>query len=203
MAGEWGQKVLNFRISNKTRDTTLKYLRSKINCNISEFSHLSSVLPCGRSDSGHLLSHSNALGLGWLVVYEADSFTLAIFFFLLRKKPSPAPKMLQLELSLDKAHLDFRETFARMTLQQDPFDHEKTSVSWADFSGRSEVCVRLGAGHYKVTAAASGDSIPLLEVELEERAALGTAPVGSSRAPRASLEPRKHRQNPTGASGIL
>ncbi|CAN8178725.1 unnamed protein product [Coccothraustes coccothraustes] len=171
MAGAQGHSILQLKISNKTRNTSLKYQRCKYLWSSFDFPHPAPELPSGHSDSGFLLSLSNALGHGWLAIYEADSFTLAIFFFLLRKEPEFPPKMLQLELSLDKAHLgDFRETFDRMAVLQDPPNPDQTVVSRTEFSGSSsKVSVRLLTGRYKVSANVTRDLIPDLKVQVEER----------------------------------
>ncbi|CAN8178723.1 unnamed protein product [Coccothraustes coccothraustes] len=169
MAEGQSRKIVEFHISNRTYNTTLKYHRTD---NDKNFPHLASALPSGHSDSGHLFSHSNALGHGWLAIYEADSFTLAIFFFL-PKEPEHSRNLLELEVSLDKAHLgDFRETFDRMTLVQNPPNPEQTVGSCAWFSGGSEVSVTLLTGPYEVTATAFRDPNPRLEVQMEDRVIL-------------------------------
>ncbi|XP_021409591.2 uncharacterized protein LOC110483776 [Lonchura striata] len=197
MAEEQIRKPLEFHISNNTQ-VTLKYHRTAedLSC-----SHLLPELLGGSSDSYHVFSTSNALGRGWLVIYEASSFTLAVFFFL-RSHPELLPTTLHLELSTAKVHLGhFRETFDRLTLQQEPPDPAATAVARAQSSGRGDAYVRLGAGAYGVLAtAASRRARPLLRVEVEERHFV-FPPLGSAGPPPAPPESCGYCQKARKSSG--
>ncbi|CAN8178819.1 unnamed protein product [Coccothraustes coccothraustes] len=161
-------------------------------------------MPPGSSDSCRILCKPGYRGCNWLVAYEADSFTLAIFISLPRE-PDSWSTVLHLELSLDKAHRgDLDQTLHRVSRTLDPPDPERTAVSRGVFPRCVERKVTLLTGPHKVTAALLLYPKSVLEVKLEERgrsaddlAARGTPPppppccVGSSRTAPAPLEPLK------------
>ncbi|KAM6996839.1 uncharacterized protein RBU47_013246 [Passerculus sandwichensis] len=160
-------KSLEFWIRNSTRNTTLEYRK------YDKKSHrplelLSELLP-GHPDNCEIPHEPRQPKTKRLVVYEAKSFTLAIFVHICWE----GSKRLQMELSPDKVHLgegdDLGVTFTRMSKMQDPPD-TKTAVTRCELHGRGKVSIWLFNGPYKLMATLSYHlNIQILRVKLEEQ----------------------------------
>ncbi|XP_077049400.1 uncharacterized protein LOC143696680 [Agelaius phoeniceus] len=165
MAEEQNQGSLKLRISNYTQNTTLKYHRGQ------KSPQLKPWLPPDSSDSCQISSNADLLGsqiIEQLLVYEAESFTLAIFMSIPLEEDD-FRTVLHLELSLDKTHLcNLDRTFSRMKSQDDPPNFNKTTSSRAEFSSKKKVLLELSAGPYNVTADVFLE-LGYVDIELEER----------------------------------
>ncbi|KAF4805037.1 hypothetical protein TURU_002524 [Turdus rufiventris] len=76
-------------------------------------------------------------GFKWLLVYEAESFTLAFAAYVALKSQFSL-NMLRLELSLDKAHLgDFEDAFSCLVQDQNNPHADKTTVARCVFDNNT------------------------------------------------------------------
>lgn len=161
-------RSVDIHISNRTRNITLKNSRIFFNCGSCSAPPLPEVPP-GSGDRCRLEGSAPFWGVAGLLVYEADSFTLAVHF----SNPIDRLKFsteLGLELSLGKAHLgDLEAVYARMA--GGAYDSSRRPdvkfhrVVVADGYGTA----RVSDGPVKVTATMSKASRSHVKVVLEEQ----------------------------------
>ncbi|TRZ06213.1 hypothetical protein HGM15179_020896 [Zosterops borbonicus] len=158
--------IMVIQISNETRNITLKNPKTYFEWGQCSNSSLPEMSPGSRGIC--LFSdNSSSLGVKGVLVYEAESFTVAIYFS--NPTDDNSSVVLGLELSLGKAHLDrLVETYIRMannnyTTCSPDIKFNRVVVS------KSQGTVQVSHGPIKVTATMSYATKSVLEVLLEEQ----------------------------------
>ncbi|KAM4879852.1 uncharacterized protein FYW23_014626 [Sylvia borin] len=159
-------RSVDIQISNRTRNVTLKNPRTHLECGHCSVPPKPELSP-GSSDTCHFPGGFPFWGVAGLLLYEAESFTLAIHF----SNPidyNKFPMELGLELSPGKAHLgSLEDTYTRMA--NGTYSSSRLDIKFSrDIVGKSHVTVQVSDGPVKVMATMSGDTKSVLRVELEE-----------------------------------
>lgn len=157
---------MEIQISNKTQNVTLENPRTYFYSGHSSFPP-SPTVPPGSSDTCRF-SSPPFRGCVGVLVYEAKTFTVAIFF----SNPldyNLFPMELGLELSLVKAHLGrLEDTYTRMSQRGTPPTYNGTTVCYCVTLDTCQDPVQVSVGHVKVTATMSNTRRSIIRVVLQE-----------------------------------
>ncbi|TRZ08132.1 hypothetical protein HGM15179_018982 [Zosterops borbonicus] len=164
-------RSVKIQISNKTRNITLKNPRTYFDCGSCSASPLPELSP-GSSDTCHFPGSFPFWGVAGILVYEAESFTLAIHF----SNPidyNKLPMELGLELSPGKAHLGrLEDTYTRIA--NGIYSSSRLDIKFdRGVVGKSYGTVQVSNGPVKVTATMSSATDSVLKVVLEEQEGSG------------------------------
>ncbi|XP_032939967.1 uncharacterized protein LOC117009751 [Catharus ustulatus] len=162
-------RTVEIRISNRTQNITLRNPRT-YESGFCTRSPRSELRPSS-TDTSHFVNSGRFCGIAGILVYEADSFTLAIYF----SNPFDYNMYsieLGLELSLSKAHVgSLAEIYARMskgTYSSSFVDAEFNRVIVEENQG----IAWLNKGPIKVMATMSNTRNSTLKVMLEDQGGL-------------------------------
>ncbi|TRZ08391.1 hypothetical protein HGM15179_018711 [Zosterops borbonicus] len=162
---------VEIRIFNNTQNITLKNPRTYFNCGCCSVFPTPELSP-GSSDTCHFPGSSPFWGMAGILVYEAESFTLAIHF----SNPidyNKFPMELGLELSPGKAHLGrLEDTYTRMANGTYSSSHPDIKFNRIVVD-KSHGIVQVSDGPIKVTASMSDTTNSVLRVVLEEEVEWG------------------------------
>ncbi|XP_059717138.1 uncharacterized protein LOC132335031 [Haemorhous mexicanus] len=164
-------RSVEIQISNNTKNVTLKDSRTFLNCGRCSKSPLPELSP-GLSDTCCFSGSSPISGVAGILVYEAESFTLAVHF----ANPSDYNRSsveLGLELSPGKAHLGkLGTTYRRMAYGT--YSSSCQDIKFArDVTDKSHGTAQLSHGPVKVMATMSCDTSSTIKVVLEEQRGSG------------------------------
>ncbi|XP_074387805.1 uncharacterized protein LOC141726712 [Zonotrichia albicollis] len=159
-------RSVEIQVINNTEDFTLRNARTYFLSGHSSMSPQTSVSPCS-SSSCKFTNNTIFWGCNGLLAYEADSFTLAIYFSNPMDHNLFAAEM-GLELSLDRVHrMDLESAYRRLV---------KSSQSSSDSSmfpciilKESQDRAQLSHGPVTVTATMARGKSAIIKVEVEER----------------------------------
>ncbi|XP_074387798.1 uncharacterized protein LOC141726705 [Zonotrichia albicollis] len=175
--GLGSSRTVEIQISNNTQNITLKDPRTFFlggRCSKPPLPELSpgSRDTCTFSGDPQLWSMAGTTSVSGILVYEAESFSLAIYFY----NPCDVNQFsmkLGLELSPGKTHLgDLRATHLRMA--RGTYSSADQDIRFARvFVGESHGTVQVSHGPVKVTATMSPDTSSALKVVLEEQRGSG------------------------------
>ncbi|XP_039584465.1 uncharacterized protein LOC120511460 [Passer montanus] len=182
-------RSVEIQISNNTQNITLRNPRTFFDCGRCSKPPLPELFP-GSSDICHFPGDFPFWGVAGILVYEADSFTLAIHF----SNPIDYKKFsmeLGLELSPGRAHLDsLGTTYARMakgTYSSSCLDIKFTRV----VVGSSHGTAQLSHGPVMVMATMSRNTNSTIKVVLTEQR--GSGEEGGEEAPQDGVRNRSRR----------
>ncbi|XP_063281091.1 uncharacterized protein LOC134565435 [Prinia subflava] len=161
-------RSVEIQISNKTLNIVLRNPRTFFFNGHSVRPREPSVAP-GSSTTCLFKSNTRFWGCKGLLAFEAESFTLAIYFSNPTNHNRFQPKM-GLELSLDKVHMgnlkDAYERLVRISRSSSP--KEKLTLRSVILK-ESQQIVQVSAGPVKVTATMSQGWDTVIEVKVEEQ----------------------------------
>ncbi|CAN8178721.1 unnamed protein product [Coccothraustes coccothraustes] len=175
-------RFVEIQISNKTRNITLKDASTHFFSGRSVSAPQPSVPP-GSSRTCKFTNNSIFWGCNGVLAYEADSFTLAIYF------TNPVDYNLfsvemGLELSLDKVHkTDLGKTYDRLLRISQGYSDSSTFPRAILKENQDQV--QLSAGPVTVTATMARGRSAVIRVEVEDRGRWGAeAGIGAPAPPR-------------------
>ncbi|KAF4802864.1 hypothetical protein TURU_021387 [Turdus rufiventris] len=160
-------RSVEIKISNNTQSITLRNPSTHIECGSCSRPPAPELLP-GSSGTSQFLGSFPFRGVAGILVYEADSFTLAIYFsnpFYYNKFSTE----LGLELSLRKVHLgNLPRTYARMS--SGSYSNSFVDTKFARVTvDENQGIADLSDGPIRVTANMSKARTSILRVLVEEQ----------------------------------
>ncbi|KAL9822968.1 uncharacterized protein GJ701_016088 [Geothlypis trichas] len=165
------ERTVEIQISNSTQNVTLENPRTYFYSGHSSVPP-SPAVPPGSSDTCQF-SSPLFCGCCGVLVYEATTFTVAIFF----SNPldyNRFPMELGLELSLLKAHLgSLEDTYSRMSQMRASFTTNGTTVCGHVTLDTCQEPVQVSVGHVRVTATMSNTRSSIVRVVLQEQQCSG------------------------------
>ncbi|KAF4802859.1 hypothetical protein TURU_021406 [Turdus rufiventris] len=168
---EFLERSVEIQISNLTQNVTLENPRTYFYSGHSSFPPRPSVPP-GSSDAC-LFSSPAFRGCVGILVYEATTFTVAIYF----SNPldyNLFPMELGLELSLVRAHLgSLEDTYTRMSQRGAAPTADGTTACCCVTLGTCQEPVQVSVDHVKVTATMSNARRSIIRVVLQQQECSG------------------------------
>ncbi|KAF4802863.1 hypothetical protein TURU_021384 [Turdus rufiventris] len=160
-------RSVEIRIFNRTQSITLRNPRTYFECGSCYKQPLPQLRP-GSSDTSHFPGSSPFWGVAGILVYEAESFTLAIYF----SNPIDYNKFsmeLGLELSLRKIHwTDLPSTYTRMA--KGAYSSSFVDAKFARVTVKeSKGVAQLNDGPIRVSAIMTNSVSSIIEVMLEDQ----------------------------------